>query len=510
MGQFLHKYNTDNVHSRAVIVGMVNLLNSKIFFENVLSDTEIDTVYVPFYYNMGGDERFLQDFFLEWNDCVSPKYAEGNYDVIPRGIVTMTSKTIDPSKMTHRFVRGNYVKEINGELQTFSAYLNSIPIAMAFDVVIETDTVLDAFKIEQSLVETFYKNQVFSVTYRGFRIPCQAGFSEDYAVEKTFEFTYQADNKINVKFSIAVETYFPVLDSTTEQSNSKRMYGFNTVELSDEEYNRPRFTFTTPAAGDRYFSSGIIPISWGYTGAIRRVTLSYRLAGETEWRLIVRNLQNVGSYDWEVPFFDSNGNVVSNEPHRASVLTATGRNARVRAIIDAIGEVEKIVVFNRGLSYSATDTVGVNIHPMPYTLPPGYIPPVIQASVIAGEVIDTKIINPGSGFTPSPVTRIELKIESSNEESVYQILSDQGNFTGNADATTVNNYVTNLSPTVAELLQSYPLVGQTISGIGIPTPSTIIAANPILNRIEISNTINATTTGQTYVISESNGIIEIQ
>ena len=43
MGQFLHKYNTDNVHSRAVIVGFVNLLNSKVFFENVLSDSVVDT-----------------------------------------------------------------------------------------------------------------------------------------------------------------------------------------------------------------------------------------------------------------------------------------------------------------------------------------------------------------------------------------------------------------------------------------------------------------------------------
>ncbi len=176
MGQFLHKHNTDNVHTRAVIVGLVNLLNSKIYYQNVLSDTNIENVSVPFIPNMGGDERFLQDFFLHWNDCVHPRLADGNYDVIPRGVVTLTTNSINTSAMTNRFVRGNYVKEVNGELQRFSAFLNSIPLSMEFDIEIQTDTLLDCFKIQQSILETFYKVQVFSVNFKGFRVPCQAGF----------------------------------------------------------------------------------------------------------------------------------------------------------------------------------------------------------------------------------------------------------------------------------------------------------------------------------------------
>ena len=88
MGQFLHKYNTDNVHTRAVIVGLINLLNSRIQYENVLSDTVIETIGVPFLPNMGGDERFLQDFFTHWNDCKHPRMADGNYDVSVLGAQT--------------------------------------------------------------------------------------------------------------------------------------------------------------------------------------------------------------------------------------------------------------------------------------------------------------------------------------------------------------------------------------------------------------------------------------
>ena len=47
---FTHKYNTDDVLLRAVIVGLVNSFNDQIYYENVISDTERQTVRVPFFY----------------------------------------------------------------------------------------------------------------------------------------------------------------------------------------------------------------------------------------------------------------------------------------------------------------------------------------------------------------------------------------------------------------------------------------------------------------------------
>ena len=223
MSSFLHKFNTDNVHSRAVIVGLLNLLNSKVYIENILGDESIDSIEVPFYYNMGGDERFLQDYYLHWNECMTPRMADGNYDVIPRGIVTLSSNNVNTAAMTHRFVRGTYVKEVDGKMQQYNAFLNSIPLTMSFEVKIETDSYLDAFKVQQSILETFYKVQVYSVQFKGFRVPCQVGFPEDYSLEKTFEFTYQSETKVFVNFSLTVETYFPVPDRTTERLNSNRM-----------------------------------------------------------------------------------------------------------------------------------------------------------------------------------------------------------------------------------------------------------------------------------------------
>ena len=471
MGEFLHKYNTDNVPSRAVIVGIVNLLNSKVFFENVLSDTVVDTVYVPFFYNMGGDERFLQDYFLEWNDCINPRHADGNYDVIPRGIVTMTSKTIDTAKLTHRFVRATFVKEVNGQLQQFNSFLNSLPISMSFSVEVEVDSNLDAFKVEQAIMETFYKTQVFSVNFRGFRVPCQAGFADEYGVEKTFEFSYQSDNRILVNFNIEVETYYPVLDPTTERSNSNRTTsGWAVSEQIKETSAKPRFLIESPLPQEKYFSAGILPISWTNTGQVLNVNLYYRIAGTEEWILIVRNTKNTGYYDWQIPFFNNEGLIIPYEPQVATVPSATGRGAHVRALADSSGTIEQIIVFNRGLSYSAVDQI--------------------------------------EGFTSSPITEIEIKIESTVDPTIFSEITETIEFSGSTDGS--SSYITNVIPTVSSLLEKTSLLGLVIEGIGVQTGSLITSVDPVQNRIGINISTNEQVSNEPYRTAAATAKITIQ
>jgi hypothetical protein len=517
---FLHKYNTDDVHSRAVIIGLVNLLNTRVQYTNVLSDTNVDVVTVPFFYSMTGDERFLQDYFLEWNDCIHPKIADGNYDVIPRGIVTLTGNTINTSAMTHRFVRGSYVKEINGQLQTFNAFLNPIPLSMTFDVQIETDTNLDAFKIQQSIIETFYKTQVYSVSYKGFRVPCQVGFPEDYGLDKTFEFTYQSDAKIQIKFSLTVETYLPVVDPTTERKNSNRITSQGGPGLGLAAFNDKAilgFTFNTPTPNATYFSGSTLPISWTNTGTILRNNIYYRFSGlGGDWLQMARSSENIGSYDWSIPFLNISGDVVANDPIRATVNSSTGKGAKVRAIIDANGEVEKIVIFDSGFAYSSEDTIEVS----PLILPPpgvaSFVGPTITVNVQDGRVIGYTIINPGSGFEPTPTNYIELKIESDVDESIFQVYETSFFFKGDTDPFfdplgPGMKQIKNINPSVADLIaQGINLVDQTISGPGTEIGSKILSADAINNLLVIDKDVTLLITDGEYSLEKQTAIFEIQ
>ena len=514
MGNFLHKYNTDNVHSRAVIVGLVNLLNTVVQYDNVLGDNNIDRITVPFFYSMTGDERFLQDFFLEWSDCVHPRHADGNYDVIPRGIVTLTSNTINTAAMTHRFVRGSYAKEIDGQLQTYNAFLNSIPLSMQFDVVVQTDTNLDAFKIQQSIIETFYKTQVYSVSYKGFRVPCQVGFPEDYGLEKTFEFTYSTETKIEIKFSLTLETYLPVIDPTTERNNANRITsaGGPAIGIGILTENPPLiFEYTSPTANGTYLSGSSLPIRWTNAGAILRVNLYYRFAGADDWIMLARATENDGAYDWTIPFLSNTQTQVKQDPIRSYVSDTTGKAAKTRAIINANGEVERIIILDAGYGYSNKAMINVSPWIQPPPGSPPFVQPIISANVVAGRIIGFTIHNAGSGFNPTPINYIELKIDNEANTEQYQICQTAASFTGDTDPLGADpDKVINLIPSVAELVAKGVNFDSYINGTGTAIGTKIISHDAINNWIVLDQNCTLLINDGEYTLDPQTAIFEIQ
>lgn len=225
MSGFLEKYNTDDVFLRGLIMGLIKSFNDKLTYIQINDQQEVLEVFVPFFYSMTGDESFLQDFFIEYKECLTDKtIAEGNYDVLPRGIVTMQSSEINTGGLGNKFTRMTYSREsLEGEMKTYSSYTNSIPLNVSFNVAMKIDTMLDAFKIYQSVIPTFYKTYTYSFEYGGFRIPVQVGFPESYEINKQLEFTYASNEYIQLNFSVAVETYFPEKDLSTEKFRGNMM-----------------------------------------------------------------------------------------------------------------------------------------------------------------------------------------------------------------------------------------------------------------------------------------------
>jgi hypothetical protein len=250
---FNQKHNSDDIHIRAVISGLVDLLNSKIFFNNVLSNTQTDQVHVPFYFSFTGDERYLQDKFLDWSSCRSSTFADGNYEKVPRGIVKLTSKRIKESELTQRFIRGTYTKEINGNLETFSANLNPIPLEIGFDVEIVANSMTDLSKIDQQLLETFYKVQMFNVNFKGFLISCMVEFPDETTNEKIFEYSFPDDeNNFILSFSLTLSTYYPVVDDPGVFPENKKFFidniedmNYYTKDLSEDENGKSNDTLST-------------------------------------------------------------------------------------------------------------------------------------------------------------------------------------------------------------------------------------------------------------------------
>jgi hypothetical protein len=227
MSGFLEKYNTDEVFLRLLIVSMLRSFNDRLTYIQINDQQEELEIYVPFYFSLSGDEAFIQDFYIEYKNCTTDEIkAEGNYDILPRGIVSYQSSEINIEALTNKYVRMSYTKEDKtGEMKTFSSHVNSIPLVVTFNVAMKTDSLLDAFKLYENVLVTFFKTYSFSFEYGGMRIVSQIGFPESYEVIKQLEFTYEAQEFTQFNFVVSVETYLPTKDLTTERFRGNLMQG---------------------------------------------------------------------------------------------------------------------------------------------------------------------------------------------------------------------------------------------------------------------------------------------
>lgn len=116
--QLYSRYNYDDVFNRNVIIGLLDLLNHKMSYDQIWDDNVVEKVYVPFMYDFGSsDERFAQDNYTFFGTtCFANKKIDGKFDMLPRGAVKYTGSSIDAANMTNRAVRGHYLKNENGSL----------------------------------------------------------------------------------------------------------------------------------------------------------------------------------------------------------------------------------------------------------------------------------------------------------------------------------------------------------------------------------------------------------
>lgn len=302
------RYNNENIFSRAIIAGVLNILNNKITYEQVWSNEDIETIEIPWFYNMSGDERFMQDFYTFYAHCLPPKPIDGNFDRIPRGVITYTGSAIDPARITSRYVQGHYLKEVDGQLQTFRSFLYSIPLTVNFNCEMWIDTQITALKVEQIIREVFYKTITFYVYYKGMRVGSTIGFPEDYTIEKNIDYSFESNNKIKLTFTLSVETYQPVFDPTTEVDANQYMTGVGyRLVVKPASKHDGIITITTPLnpSGDLILPKGYpLLIEWDYkdeNAIINRVDVLWSDTGSNVRNVIEKGVPNNEFYVWNIP-----------------------------------------------------------------------------------------------------------------------------------------------------------------------------------------------------------------
>lgn len=235
MNPFNFKTNSDNVFFRALVVAFINALNERIRYDVVVSPTESRPFSLDFYFSLVGDGRFIQDNFINMDNCKFD-FADGNYDPIPRGVVSIAGIEMPEDSLTNNYVRIEYQKLVDGAMKTYSAQAIAVPLRVQFQVDVIVDILLDYFRIAQVAFSEFFKTIPFSFRYESIRIPARAMIPAPLPGEKPYSYSYGDDQRIKMSFTIEVETYLPVIDQTTEFFKGNSMQTFS----SSQEIYRQR------------------------------------------------------------------------------------------------------------------------------------------------------------------------------------------------------------------------------------------------------------------------------
>lgn len=257
MSEFLRKRDVDNVFFRNTIAGLLGFLQDKIKIPKYVAKDKVITYDVlPFYYSFGGDERFLQDLFLQHtlDDFIDNKGVEGNVDVLPRGTVTLSSITVNASSLTNRFIEGEFI-QLNGDgtIETYIAPINSIPLNLTFNIEIFTASKVQSFKILEQVLKVFYKMHAFNYIYNWQSIRAHIGFPEDQQIENTYEFSFADPTMNKIPFSLEMQTYIPVPDLT--MSFSKDTSRIDNISVSFKEIaGTEGLSVASDSEGYKYFT----------------------------------------------------------------------------------------------------------------------------------------------------------------------------------------------------------------------------------------------------------------
>ena len=341
------RYNFDNVFNRSVIAGLLYLLNHRLTYEQVWDDNTVETVTVPFAYNFAHakDQRFAQDNYTFFGrECFSDKLIDGKFDMCPRFMMTYTGSQIESANITNRFVKGKYLKDDNGVLTSYVAFMYSIPLNMSFEFEGWIDTLETAFKIEQAIRDTFYKNQTFNVLYRGMKIGCRAGFPETYTTgEKTVTYSFEQDSQlIKMNFNLAVEAYQPCFDESMSVQSENKIENFafdpDVFNAGVTRNNKQVSIKFKDFDVERYYAAGqTITLEWEVNSNTSDVytVLLYYITPDGDRHIIDCSMRQHNFYDWIIPetisnFQQPNITLIENEitaktnPHIVVIPESTG------------------------------------------------------------------------------------------------------------------------------------------------------------------------------------------
>lgn len=201
------KFNFEDTFFRDLTICVLDTLEGQVRWVNRFTSGDYP-VNVPFYYSLTGDERFLLDSFQD--DIVSTnRFVELNTDIIPRGHITLTSFNIISDEFANPNVWLRMVVENEKEIRKILTNIRAIPVTVAYDMEIALSNEIDVFKCSQAIMDTMWLYKFMYFEYNYMHIDAVMSIPDTSSIEISREKDLSSDNKIRLKLSFDVQTYYP-------------------------------------------------------------------------------------------------------------------------------------------------------------------------------------------------------------------------------------------------------------------------------------------------------------
>jgi len=214
--------NKDDVLFRNLIIGTLNAIDDRIFWNNVI-DNKKTKVEVPVNFTVAGSERFMSDIFLNSDELKSEGKATGLYEKFPRATLSLQGIGLQEEYLANKFKRANFIKQEGNEVREFNAEFMEAPFKMDFEITIHVDSIVDIFKCINSIFSNMYKNVYFYVDVFSVKVPCYFAIPPDINKERLVNFGLSDKKEIKITFPIEVQASYPLFKDKTEIFAGNRM-----------------------------------------------------------------------------------------------------------------------------------------------------------------------------------------------------------------------------------------------------------------------------------------------
>lgn len=211
MSDYNIKHNYDDVLTRSMIISFLSELSKKIYYYNRLDANKVEKVEVPCLYSITGGERFLKEEF--YYDALKQGKAIGDYERVPRCIVTNSGLTINSGEQTNKYNPTKIVRNVKNKVRTLYLTVDWVPVTLSFECKVIASNTIELLKLSECVISKIYKNpNFFKVDYGMFSVDASYGVPTDYNHEKPQEFGLNEKKEFSFTFSAEMKTLLPTFE----------------------------------------------------------------------------------------------------------------------------------------------------------------------------------------------------------------------------------------------------------------------------------------------------------